>query len=53
VTPDGAAEPTGKPSADRMMEISDRFAKYPVLDPRTPMKSSVMMSSGYPIDRHR
>jgi antitoxin VapB len=26
----------GKPSADRMMAISDRFAAYPVLDARSP-----------------
>ena len=26
----------GKPSADRMMAISDRFAGYPVLDDRSP-----------------
>jgi antitoxin VapB len=29
-------KPPGKPSVDRMMAISDCFAAYPVLDPRTP-----------------
>jgi antitoxin VapB len=28
--------PSGRPSADRMMAISDRFAAYPVLDARSP-----------------
>lgn len=29
-------EPLGKPSVDRMMAISDRFAAYPVIDERSP-----------------
>jgi antitoxin VapB len=28
-------EPPGKPSVERMMAISDRFAAYPVLDARS------------------
>jgi antitoxin VapB len=36
VTPGSAARPKCKPSNDRMMEISDRFANRPVLDPRSP-----------------
>ena len=31
-----AQEPPGKPSVDRMMAISDRFAAYPALDARSP-----------------
>jgi antitoxin VapB len=29
-------EPQGKPSFERMMAISERFASYPVLDARSP-----------------
>jgi antitoxin VapB len=32
----GDRRPSGKPSADRMMAISERFAVYPVLDSRSP-----------------
>jgi antitoxin VapB len=31
-----AQEPPGRPSVERMMAISDRFAAYPVLDERSP-----------------
>jgi antitoxin VapB len=34
--PPGNQEPAGKPSFDRLMAISDRFAAYPVLDERSP-----------------
>jgi antitoxin VapB len=36
VTPASSGKPKRKPSAVRMMEISDRFANRPVLDPRSP-----------------
>jgi antitoxin VapB len=36
VMPTGNHRPPGKPSADRMMAISERFAAYPVLDSRSP-----------------
>jgi len=32
----GNHRPSRKPSADRMMAISERFAAYPVLDSRSP-----------------
>jgi hypothetical protein len=34
--PTGNHRPSRKPSADRMMAISERFAAYPVLDSRSP-----------------
>ncbi len=36
VMPTGNHRPSRKPSADRMMAISERFAAYPVLDSRSP-----------------
>jgi antitoxin VapB len=36
VPPQEPPGPPGKPSFDRMMAISDRFATYPVLDDRNP-----------------
>jgi antitoxin VapB len=36
VMPTGNHRRPDKPSADRMMAISERFAAYPVLDPRSP-----------------
>jgi antitoxin VapB len=36
ITPTGNHRPSGRPSLDRMMAISERFAAYPVLDSRSP-----------------
>jgi len=36
VMPTGNHRPSRKPSADRMMAISEHFAAYPVLDSRSP-----------------
>jgi antitoxin VapB len=36
IAPTANRHPSGKPSVDRMMAISERFAAYPVLDPRSP-----------------
>jgi antitoxin VapB len=36
VMPQADRQPTGKPSANRMLEISERFADRPVLDDRSP-----------------
>ena len=36
VMPTANQHPSGKPSADRMMAICERFAAHPVLDSRSP-----------------
>jgi antitoxin VapB len=36
VVPTGDQHLSGKPSLDRMMALSERFAGYPVLDRRSP-----------------
>jgi antitoxin VapB len=41
-----ALKPRRKPSFERMMEISDRFAHHPVLDDRTPDEIIGYDSSG-------
>ncbi len=36
IVPGGGQDSSRKPSADRMMAISERFGSYPVLDARSP-----------------